>query len=39
MKLYDQAIRYADLSIKIDKSYVKGYFRKFKALLEQKKFE
>lgn len=39
MRLYDRAIQYADLAIRIEPTYAKGYFRKINALLEKKKFE
>lgn len=36
MRLYDQAIRYANISIRVDPSYPKGHYRKISALLEKK---
>lgn len=33
MRLYRQAVRYADLAIRIDMSYSKAYFRKINALM------
>lgn len=37
--MYDHVLRYANLAIKIDTKYAKGYFRKINALLEKKSFE